>query len=147
MTNGEPAEQIGSGPALRMQPSGLAGSWNLELTCENLAWLAVALGVILRVWEYLEFRSLYRDEISLLLNLVDRAIFDFRHVLEEDQMAPPGFLVIERLLVRLPLGVKVTARLFPLFCGIASVFLMRSAGAALSRPPRRAPRHRTSGAG
>ena len=57
----------------------------------------------MRVWEYLEFRTLYMDENSLLKNIVGRAIFDFQQVLEDDQMAPPGFLVIERLLVRLPL--------------------------------------------
>ena len=62
-----------------------------------------------------------------MANVADRAIFDFGQVLAQDQMAPPGFLVIERLLVQLPLDVKVTGRLFPLVCGIASVFLMRSA--------------------
>ena len=109
-----------------------------ELTCENLAWLAVALGVVLRVWEYLEFRELYMDEKSLLMNLVGRSIFDFHHVLEQDQMAPPLFLVIERIMVRLPLEVKAAGRLFPLACGVASVFFMRSGRAAVPRPPRRA---------
>ena len=42
-------------------------------------------------------------------------------------MAPPGFLVVERLMVRLPLGVKAAGRLFPLVCGLVSVFLMRGA--------------------
>ena len=107
--------------ALRRRLTGVAGLWNLELTCENLAWLAVALA-ILRVWEYLEFRSLYMDE-SALANVAD--LTSFRPGSRGDQMAPPGFLVIERLLVHLPLDVKVTGRLFPLFCGIASVFLMR----------------------
>ena len=124
--DGGPAEQTGSGSALQRRLSRIAGSWNLELTCENLTWLAVALGVIMRVWEYLEFRSLYMDESALLENVAGRAIFDFRH-LEGDQMAPPGFLAIERLLVQLPLDVRVTGRFFPLFCGIASVFLIRSA--------------------
>jgi len=125
--NGGSVEHAGNGSALERRLSRVAGSWNLELTCENLTWVAVALGVILRVWEYLEFRSLYMDESALLENVAGRAIFDFRHVLEGDQMAPPGFLAIERLLVQLPLDVRVTGRLFPLFCGIASVFLMRSA--------------------
>ena len=67
------------------------------------------------------------DEVSLLKNILGHAVFDFGQILSDDQMAPPGFLVIERLLVRLPLDVKATARLFPLVCGIASVFLMRKA--------------------
>ena len=41
-------------------------------------------------------------------------------------MAPPGFLVIERIMVRLPLEVRAAGRLFPLACGVVSVFLMRS---------------------
>ena len=46
------------------------------------------------------------DEVALLKNLVGRGILDFQHVLEEDQMAPPAFLAIERMLVRLPLDVE-----------------------------------------
>jgi len=125
--NGGTGEHAGNGSAARRRLNRFAGSWNLELTCDNLTWLAVALGVILRVWEYLEFRKLYMDEDALLANIVGRPVFDFSHILEGDQMAPPGFLAIERLLVQLPLGVKVTGRLFPLVCGIVTVFLMRSA--------------------
>jgi len=125
--NGGSGEHAGDGSALPRRLSRGAGSWNLELTCENLTWLAVALGVVLRVWEYQEFRPLYIDERALLANVAGRAVFDFGHVLEQDQMAPPGFLVIERLLVQMPLDVRVTARFVPLVCGIATVFLMRSA--------------------
>jgi hypothetical protein len=105
--------------------SWLTRPWRVELNCETLAWLAVAVGVLLRIVEYLGFRALYIDEASLLRNIEGKGIFDFSRVLEEDQMAPPAFLAIERLLVHLPMEVKRSARLFPLFCGIASVFLMR----------------------
>ncbi len=37
-----------------------------------------------------------------------------------------AFLVIERMMVRLPLPTVWAARLIPLLCGIASMFLMRS---------------------
>ncbi len=124
--NGGSAEKAGTERAFQRRLNALAGAWNLELTCENLTWLAVAVGVILRIWEYLEFRTLYMDESALLKNVVGRAIFDFGHILADDQMAPPGFLAIERLLVRLPLAVEATGRFFPLVCGIASVFLMRT---------------------
>jgi hypothetical protein len=103
------------------------GSARIELTCENLAWLAVAIGVYLRVWEYLAFRGLYMDEAALLENLVGRDVFDFHQVLSQDQLAPPAFLVLERLLVRLPMNVVALGRLFPLLCGVASMFLMRTA--------------------
>jgi hypothetical protein len=99
----------------------------LELTCESLAWLAVAIGLILRGWEYLEFRYLYIDEEALLSNLVGRGIIDFHQVLDQDQVAPPGFLVLERLLVRLPLDVRISGRFLPLCCALASVFLIHLA--------------------
>jgi hypothetical protein len=62
----------------------------------------------------------------LLKNLVGLPVFDFHTVLTEYQLAPPGFLVLERLMVRLPLATVPAARLFPLACGIVSVFLFRS---------------------
>ncbi|QEH32765.1 hypothetical protein OJF2_12460 [Aquisphaera giovannonii] len=97
------------------------------LSAGNLALAAVAVGAVLRVSEFLGFRQLYLDERLLLENIVGRAPFDFHHVLENDQMAPPGFLVIERLLVHLPFHVLATARLFPLLCGLASLLLMAPA--------------------
>jgi hypothetical protein len=120
-----PAEKAVESGSPKTVLSWLTQSWHFELSCTNLTWIAVAVGVILRVWEYLEFRALYMDEDSLLKNIVGRAVFDFHHVLEDDQMAPPGFLAIERLLVRLPLDVRAAGRLFPLCCGIMTVFLMR----------------------
>ena len=60
--NGGSAEKAGRVWAIQRRLTALGGPWNLELTCENLTWLAVAVGVILRVWEYLEFRMLYMDE-------------------------------------------------------------------------------------
>jgi len=116
-----PRRRVG---ACRRALAGAGGSLQFDLNCESLAWIAVALGLILRVWEYLEFRFLYIDEEALLSNLVGRAVFDFHQILDQDQMAPPGFLVIERLLVRLPLDVRASGRLLPLCCGLASVFLM-----------------------
>jgi len=66
------------------------------------------------------------DEKLLLKNLVQLSVFDFHTILSDDQLAPPAFLVIERLMVRLPLPTVQTARLLPLAFGIASMFLMRS---------------------
>ncbi|MGE3818836.1 MAG: glycosyltransferase family 39 protein [Isosphaeraceae bacterium] len=95
-------------------------------TLEGLAWVMVFLGVALRIAEYADFRRLYLDEVSLLKSLQGRAVFDFSQVLVEEQMAPPGFLVVERLLVRLPWEVEATARLFPLLCGLISMFLVHA---------------------
>jgi len=97
-----------------------------ELTSETWTWLLVALGLILRLLEYGDNRPLYRDEQSLQANLVGFAFHDFTTTLSENQLAPPAFLAVERLMVRMPLPVTAAGRLVPLLCGIASMFLMRS---------------------
>jgi hypothetical protein len=93
---------------------------------EVLTWMLVALGLVLRILEYADDRNLYLDEKSLLDNLVALPVTDFHTVLTEFQIAPPGFLILERAIVRLPVRVVPAARFVPLLCGLASVFLMRS---------------------
>jgi len=88
---------------------------------ERATWIGVLVGLALRVWEFSTLRSLYMDEDALLGNIVGVPIFDFGHVLSQDQLAPPGFLVVERILVRLPLSVLATGRLLPLLCGLATM--------------------------
>jgi hypothetical protein len=78
------------------------------------------------VLEYAYNRTLFMDEASVLVNLDGRPIFDVWTKLTYDQLAPPGFLVVERLMIRLPLNRPWDARLFPLLCGIGSVFLFRA---------------------
>jgi hypothetical protein len=97
-----------------------------SVSAEELTWLMLAIGVVLRLLEFLENRALYMDEVALLDNLVDLPVFDFQTILSQDQLAPPGFLTLGRLLVRLPfLDPWRSARLVSLTCGIASMFLMR----------------------
>ena len=50
---------------------------------------------------YLANRSFWLDEGALYGNLKGVAIFDFSNHLQGDQLAPFGFLIVERLLVRL----------------------------------------------
>src|SRR5262245_24479062 len=63
--------------------------------------LVLALGVIARVWVYLTNRSYWFDEGSILGNLIGTSIFDFSGPLVGDQLAPFGFLVIQRVMVGL----------------------------------------------
>src|SRR5262249_50289137 len=71
-------------------------------------------------------RQLYRDEADLKENLVGLAFYDFHTPLVKWQLAPPGFLAAERLLILLPLPFKLAARLLPFTCSLVSMFLMRS---------------------
>ncbi len=65
------------------------------------------------------------DEGSLLANIQGRAPFDFSGPLTSDQLAPPGFLAAERIIVMMFGGSPHATRLIPLACGIAALFLFR----------------------
>jgi hypothetical protein len=120
----------------KSRPSWLTTPLHVTVTAEGLTWAAVAIGVALRLLAYAENRPLYRDERSLLENLVALPVFDFHTTLTEYQLAPPGFLAIERMLVRLPLPGRevLAARSFPLVCGLASIFLFRAAARRFLTP-------------
>jgi hypothetical protein len=92
---------------------------------EIWTWIFVATGVFLRCLEYSDNRQLYRDEVDLKENLVGLAFYDFHTPLVKWQLAPPGFLATERLMILLPLPFGLTARLIPFTCSIVSMFLMR----------------------
>jgi hypothetical protein len=115
-----------SGAAGRGLVAWIRSPLRVTLTAETWTSLILAAGVVLRVLEYTDNRQLYMDESALMANLVDLSVFDFRTVLTENQLAAPGFLVVERLMVRLPLGAVWAARLVPCLCAIASMFLMRA---------------------
>ena len=83
----------------------------------------IGLGIGLRVWEYLGNRSYWLDEGSLLGNLAGKAIFDFSGTFSGDQLAPFGFMVIERFVHRIFDYETYSMRLFPLLCGIAALVL------------------------
>jgi hypothetical protein len=106
----------------------------IGVSSEALTWAAVTVGVIFRLMSYVDNRPLYMDERSLLDNLVRLPVFDFHTTLTEYQLAPPGFLVLERTLVRLPGDRVMAARFFPMACGVASMFLFRSAARRFLRP-------------
>lgn len=92
-------------------------------------------GAFLRVWVYLSDRPYWMDESSLLSNLIGKRILDFSGPLNAEQLAPPGFLVIERLAVAVMGGSTFAARLFPLICGVTALWLFRRlVDRLLSRP-------------
>jgi hypothetical protein len=97
-------------------------TFRLPETRVVLTWLAVAVGLFLRIVEFTDNRQLYLDERLLLENLTDLPVWDLHTVLRNDQLAPPGFLVLERVMVRLPLPIIPTARLIPFLAAIATMF-------------------------
>jgi hypothetical protein len=59
----------------------------------------IAVGVAIRLRFYLYNRSMYRDEAALALNIVNRTWGGLFKPLDNDQGAPIGFLLLEKLVV------------------------------------------------
>jgi hypothetical protein len=86
----------------------------------------VLLGVALRLWEYFFNRSLYLDEILLTRSIVGMPLGALlTKPLLMDQVAPRGFLLVERMAVMAFGPSEWALRLFPFLCGVASVILFR----------------------
>lgn len=83
----------------------------------------LGLGVLFRVVQYLSDRSYWLDEGSLAANITRKRVGDVLGVLSGTQLAPPGFLVVEWAACRTLGDNPFALRLFPLLCGIASLFL------------------------
>jgi hypothetical protein len=86
----------------------------------------VLLGVALRAWAYFSGSWFWLDEILISRNIVGLPLGELlTQPLKLDQVAPRGFLLVERLAV-LALGENELAlRLFPFLCGIIGLILFR----------------------
>jgi hypothetical protein len=84
------------------------------------------IGVLLRVGAYLWNREYWMDEGALLGNIADKRVFDFAGNLAGDQLAPFGFLIIERAIVGLFGDSRYYTRLVPLASGIVALWLFKS---------------------
>ena len=55
----------------------------------RVVWIIIGLGIILRLVQYLYNRSLWLDEASLALNVIEKSFSGLLQPLGYDQMAPP----------------------------------------------------------
>jgi hypothetical protein len=86
----------------------------------------VLIGIILRLWAYLADTALYLDEILLSYSILDLPLVDMlTRPLPLDQVAPPGFLLIERCSVTIFGHNEFALRLFPFVCAILGLILFR----------------------
>jgi hypothetical protein len=91
---------------------------------EIMGWMLFALGVVMRLRQYIHNRSLWGDESSLAVNLVERSFAGLIQPLSSHQAAPLGFLFIEKLSIVTLWNADYILRLFPLIAGLFSVYLM-----------------------
>jgi len=110
-----------------MAENGSAGR-TLDSGLERLVvlglWVALGLGITVRVVQFLHRRSLWVDEAFLALNVMSRGYLDLLGSLDWLQMAPPGFLWMERTAFHLFGSGEWAMRIGPLLAAIAVLFLM-----------------------
>ena len=99
---------------------------NTEKIGNTVVWIALGWGIIIRLWLYFQSQDLIIDEANVVRNLYDIGFLGLLRPLQYEQYAPPLFLWIEELSTLLfGYGEKAT-RLYPLICGVASLFLFRA---------------------
>ena len=89
------------------------------------AWLVpgalCALGAALRLWQYAAGASLWADEANMALNIVERPLARLLGPLDYRQVAPPGWLLLEKLAVLILGEGEHALRLIPLLGSLAAL--------------------------
>jgi hypothetical protein len=100
--------------------------------------LLIGLGIVLRLAMFFHNRNLIIDEANIVRNLAERGFGALVLPLKYEQFAPPVFLWIEKLASLLFGYGEKAMRLYPLLCGLGTLFLfpavarkLMSAGALL----------------
>ncbi|HLF63836.1 MAG TPA: hypothetical protein VI603_08785 [Saprospiraceae bacterium] len=81
----------------------------------------IATGVAYALAQYFSNRSLWLDEASLALNILDRSFVELLDPLDNYQVAPIGFLMTEKVFTLVLGENELALRLFPLLCFLASL--------------------------
>jgi hypothetical protein len=104
------------------------------LSSAGMIGLALGLGVIARLVQYLLNRSLWLDEAQLALNLTHRSYAGLLQPLDYHQGAPVGFLLLEKVALRSLGGSEYALRFVPLVAGFVSLFLFYKVAKESIRP-------------
>lgn len=93
----------------------------VNISTTQLSTLIVLLGIFLRIFHFIDNRSLWGDEIMLAINIVDNNYWQLALPLKMEQYAPLGFLWIEKTFNYLLGDAEKALRFFPLCCGILAI--------------------------
>ena len=114
------------GEAIRASRSSTFASIDRAVRSPRLLTALVLVGVALRAWSYIGGDTLWLDEILLSRNVLELPMWDLlTDPLYLDQVAPQGFLFLEKLAVMLFGPNEHALRLFPFAFSIAGLFLFR----------------------
>ena len=107
---------------------------SLKINPKTLSFIFIVFGIAVRFRQYLSDRSLWADEATLALNIVERSYFELLQPLDYDQGAPIGFLLLTKLAVQVGGNNEHSLRLIPFLSGIFSLIIFyRLAGYCLSK--------------
>lgn len=84
---------------------------------------AVIFGLVCRLSQYAANTSLWHDEALVALNVLHKSFIGLLGPLEWNEAAPPGFLVVEKLVVSFLGRSEHALRLVPLLAGLAGMTL------------------------
>lgn len=96
--------------------------------------ILLVLGVVARVAQFLADRSYWLDEISLEQNIVTKTLVELFGPLSGAQLAPPGFLAVEWGLYHILGNRPLVLKIFPVLCGVTSLFLFLRVAQRCLRP-------------
>ena len=85
--------------------------------------LLVIAGATLRLWQYLANSSLWIDELALARNIIERPAAGLVGPLDYAQVAPLGFLLIQKAVTSIAGTSEMALRAFPLACGLGALLL------------------------
>ena len=97
-------------------------SFNLK-RWSYLGYALIVFGALARIRLYFDNRSLWFDEASVVLNIVNRSYGDLVGSLDFNQAAPPLFLWIEKFAIQVFGNNEYALRLFPLVASLVSLGL------------------------
>ncbi len=86
----------------------------------------IIIGIGLSIINFINNRSLWRDEAALALNIVNKPTYELFQPLDYNQVAPVGFLLIEKLFASFLGNADWTLRIFPIVSFFLSIFLIYS---------------------
>ncbi len=93
-------------------------------THDILVGMIILISSLIRLIQYGFNRSLWGDEATLSLNLVNRSYGELLQPLDYNQGAPIGFLWVQKLAIQLFGVSEYSLRLFPLLAGLGTLLLM-----------------------
>ncbi len=94
---------------------------NPQFILYAIFYLVIFIGILLAVYQFIFNRSLWIDEAMLALNIIKRGFSGLTEPLYYEQVAPVGFLFIERISVLMLGKNEFALRIFPLISFLVSI--------------------------